>query len=414
MYVYKITNAANGMSYIGATLQPLERRLGDHFSRARNNRSSLLHVAIREFGEDNFSVKILCYARNSEELMMLEMKAIREHGTLTPAGYNMTTGGKGTMDRRQLESTKLLISKKATGRVVTDEVKAKLSAALKGKPQPWNSGPTGLPAWNRGKPSSDEARRKMALAKREFLDKHPTPIEMYGVVYKSIADAVRQSGFSRMQVKYRLRTGRARYLYEQKHTGTTPTNAKAVELNGVTYKTISDAARSSAKWHQALFGDISVPVAPGTSTRPKRALRKTTMIRKLKQYSVAFLLCAFALGPAATHAQAQTALSSTTLNGSITASTDHFNVTSGSGMAAVVNAGPAIGGIGDPSTLASYVLYLDTEAVIIRGISGNTITVAAARSARASPKPTIPAFVSGLDLRRPSPPSIRKVPAPSC
>ena len=45
-------------------------------------------------------------------------------------------------------------------------------------------------------------------------------------------------------------------------------------------------------------------------------------------------------------------------------------------MAAVVNAGPAIGGIGDPSTLASYVLYLDTEAVIIRGISGNTITVA--------------------------------------
>lgn len=102
------------------------------------------------------------------------------------------------------------------------------------------------------------------------------------------------------------------------------------------------------------------------------------MIRKFKQYSVAFLLCAFALGPAATHALAQTALSATTLSASVDNSTAVIPVTSATGMAAQVNAGPAYGAIGDPSSLASYVLYVDTEAIIIRGINltTNTITVA--------------------------------------
>ena len=94
-------------------------------------------------------------------------------------------------------------------------------------------------------------------------------------------------------------------------------------------------------------------------------------MKKLKYLFGTFLLCAtIALG------QAPTALSSTTLNGSITARQGTLVVTSATGMAAMVNAGPAQGGIGDPSTLASYVLYIDTEAIIIRGISGTTITVA--------------------------------------
>lgn len=245
MYIYKITNHANGMCYIGATTQPLERRMQDHCSRANSDRTSILHKAIREFGKDNFSAEIICYARNSEELIFLEIKAIKEHGTLFPGGYNMTTGGKGTMDRRLLESTKLLISEKARGRLVSEETKAKLSAALKGKPQPWNCGPTGLPAWNKGIPHSKEARSKMSAAQTNRYRHDSRQIEMYGVVYNSIMEAARLTGFSREQVKYRLATGRAKYLYQPKRTGRTPGNAKAVEYNGVTYKTVLEAARSN-------------------------------------------------------------------------------------------------------------------------------------------------------------------------
>lgn len=101
------------------------------------------------------------------------------------------------------------------------------------------------------------------------------------------------------------------------------------------------------------------------------------MIRNLKKYSVAFLLCAFALGPATQPAEAQTTLSSTTLSASVNASTEVIPVTSATGMQAVVNAGPAYGGIGSPSSLANYVLFIDTEAIIIRGINltSNTVTV---------------------------------------
>lgn len=245
MYIYKIVNRVNGKAYIGATIQPLDRRLQDHFSRAKSDRTSILHQAIREFGKDNFSAELLRYARNSEELMFLEIQAIKEHGTLMPEGYNMTTGGKGTMDRRQLESTRLLISQKATGRVVSEETKAKLSAIIKGRPQPWNTGPTGLPAWNKGLQHSTEAREKMSAFQSGRLRHDSRKIEMYGVTYNSIEEAARLTGFSRQQVKYRLATGRAKYLGDQPKTGRLPGNAKAVKFNGKDYASILDAAREN-------------------------------------------------------------------------------------------------------------------------------------------------------------------------
>lgn len=246
VYIYKITNLVNGMCYIGATVQPLERRLQDHFSRAKSSdRTSILHKAIREFGKENFTAEVLRYARNSEELTFLEIQAIKEHGTLAPDGYNMTTGGKGTMDRRQLESTKLLIAQKATGRICSEETKEKLSAALKGKEQPWNKGRKLGPAWNKGIPHTEAAKANMVASHIGKLRPDSRAIEMYGVTYKSIKDAAETTGFSRQQVKYRLATGRAKYLSEPKRTGRLPGNSKAVQFNGKIYDSLLEAAREN-------------------------------------------------------------------------------------------------------------------------------------------------------------------------
>lgn len=245
MYIYKLTNKTNGMGYIGATIQPFEQRLRGHFDASKTKRNTLLAQAIREFGLDNFSSEILRYARNSHELMYLEIQAIKAHGTLAPAGYNMTSGGKGTMDHRLLESTKLLISQKAKGRICSEETKAKLSAALKGKTQPWNKGKRTGPPWNKGIPHTPEAHAKMIASHVGKREHNARRIEMYGTVYESISDAARQTGFSRMQVKYRLATGRAKYLEEKVKTGRVPTNAKPVEFKGKIYGSLLDAAREN-------------------------------------------------------------------------------------------------------------------------------------------------------------------------
>jgi group I intron endonuclease len=224
MFVYKMTNTVNGKSYVGATIRPIKTRLQDHANAARRGRTTLIAQAIREVGIAAFVTQILHTVDSGsyDDLMAMEIEAIREHGTLEPSGYNRTTGGLGTPDCRMLESTKLKIGATSKGRIPSADSRAKMSLARKGKPCWWMKGRrTGQPAWNRGMKHTEEARKKMSESRTGGKNWKARPIEFQGVEYSSISDAVRATGLSKMQISYRLAKGDAACYVEKKEKGKT-------------------------------------------------------------------------------------------------------------------------------------------------------------------------------------------------
>lgn len=104
----------------------------------------------------------------------LELISHPQHARLSQTGRHyseetrrkMSEARKGRPNPRnkrpRSEEEKAQISAKLTGRHLSEETRRKLSAALKGHP-----GYTkGCPAWNKGIPCSDEARRKISAAKK--------------------------------------------------------------------------------------------------------------------------------------------------------------------------------------------------------------------------------------------------------
>lgn len=92
--IYKFTNLVNGKKYIGQS-KCIERRYKDHINRAYNNdnnNNKQLYKAIRKYGLKNFNFSIIeeCLI---EELNDKEIYWIKHENSLTPNGYNITTGG---------------------------------------------------------------------------------------------------------------------------------------------------------------------------------------------------------------------------------------------------------------------------------------------------------------------------------
>lgn len=213
MFIYKITNTKNGMAYVGSTCRPIRQRMSNHWSDARRGKDSLIAQAIRDFGQESFSVEIIGEAKSSDEMIVMEVEAIRNLNTCHPNGYNSSAGaGLWVADRRHLESVREKISEAHKGKKLSEEHRLKLSESLKGRPS-WNAGiKTGKPSWNRGIPATPEHREKLIASHAGKLIHNVRSIEFLGVVYPSIAEAGRATGFSRMQMKYRLATGNARYV----------------------------------------------------------------------------------------------------------------------------------------------------------------------------------------------------------
>ena len=89
MFCYEIKNLINNKSYIGITINFI-KRMKQH---KRNSSNSLIHQAIVEYGEDNFSYTILAENLTLEEAEEMEIKLIKEKNTLAPNGYNLAKGG---------------------------------------------------------------------------------------------------------------------------------------------------------------------------------------------------------------------------------------------------------------------------------------------------------------------------------
>jgi len=96
MIIYKITNLVNEKIYIGRTISTLAKRKHDHLLEASrpyyDGFNTPIHMAIREFGEDNFKWEIIDTVLFQESLILLEKKYIETLNCKIPNGYNVRGG----------------------------------------------------------------------------------------------------------------------------------------------------------------------------------------------------------------------------------------------------------------------------------------------------------------------------------
>ena len=130
MVIYKITNKFNGKSYIGQTVQSLERRWRSHCWPSRTNGCHALRSAINKYGSENFIVEEITKCKSVEEMNYREIFYIKLFDTMTPNGYNLRTGGDNS---RFSEESKLKLAKSCMGRNIPIQTRIAASNANKGE-----------------------------------------------------------------------------------------------------------------------------------------------------------------------------------------------------------------------------------------------------------------------------------------
>ncbi len=179
--IYLITNKVNGKKYIGQTINDIQERWSSHV-RDSKRFSYPICQAIKKYGSDNFVIVELDRADTIEKLNELESFYIQRYGTQKPGGYNLDPGG-GNFPRHPETRTKISLAKRGkattTGRPCSEETKAKISKANKGRPSPrkgakWSeetrikviAALKGRTYPKRTKPVSPETRAKLSVARK--------------------------------------------------------------------------------------------------------------------------------------------------------------------------------------------------------------------------------------------------------
>ncbi|MGL5713880.1 MAG: GIY-YIG nuclease family protein [Paraclostridium sp.] len=80
MKIYKITNMINGNIYIGATKLELEERIRMHFNHARTIKKQKIHIAMNEYGFNNFKIELLEEVKNGKIAENFYIKKFLEQG----------------------------------------------------------------------------------------------------------------------------------------------------------------------------------------------------------------------------------------------------------------------------------------------------------------------------------------------
>lgn len=133
--VYCVTNVANGKKYIGKTIGLFEDRRKVHIESAMSGSEacSAFYRAIRKHGVDLFYWEILFESELSNALILMERIEIHEQNTLAPLGYNLIVGGTPDFGGRSAEEVRMKVSKALKGKPKTKEHCENVSKALTGK-----------------------------------------------------------------------------------------------------------------------------------------------------------------------------------------------------------------------------------------------------------------------------------------
>jgi len=154
MLCYQVTNVITGKVYIGLTTMTLAERWAIHVAKFRHGGGFALHAAMRKHGIENFVIEEIAapIIKDRAELAELERTLIAQAGSMAPHGYNLTAGGDGVSG---CDEVRKKIGAARRGKLMTDEQKARMSAAAKTrKPRVW----------------TDEARANMSAAQKARTD----------------------------------------------------------------------------------------------------------------------------------------------------------------------------------------------------------------------------------------------------
>ena len=114
-YIYRIWHKKSGKSYIGMSRhKPFGKkcRIKRHLS-LHEKGCSAMNAAIKKYGRSAFDYEILHKDVPEETLSCLEKACIKSYNTLSPNGYNLTTGGEdGKLSEESIEKIRNKVSGK--------------------------------------------------------------------------------------------------------------------------------------------------------------------------------------------------------------------------------------------------------------------------------------------------------------
>lgn len=177
MYIYTITHRESGKCYVGQTRADLQTRWRKHFAPKAGHRSAI-KCALLKYGREAFDFAAIDIAETQEQLNHKESFWIRQLNSLSPNGYNLTSGGESP------ESS--------------PETLEKLSASLKKRfaEKPWgNEGRAkGWAVMRAGFKHTAESKQKIADSKKRAV------IRSDGEVFDSIEAAAASVGRNKVSL----------------------------------------------------------------------------------------------------------------------------------------------------------------------------------------------------------------------
>lgn len=160
--IYKVTCETNGKIYIGQTTKSLYMRKQQHKYRAfKGDRRSAFQVAILDEGFDNFKWEILIAVESQDELDRWEKYYIEKYKSNNPKyGYNLNSGGVGNKGFKHSEESRRKMSEKRIG--------VKSPCGMLGKHHT-NKTRLKISAKNKGRVLSEKTRQKISIAAKNRL-----------------------------------------------------------------------------------------------------------------------------------------------------------------------------------------------------------------------------------------------------
>lgn len=190
-------NMVNGKVYIGQTVRSLGERKRQHFHDGLTlKKNYYFYNALRKYGKDNFSWRVLCECSSIDELNQKEIEFIAEHRSAERNfGYNIKSGGFGG---HLPEETKEKIRIANTGYKHSDDAKKKMSVAKSGDGNP-NFGKRRpddvkekISQSNMGKKMHHDAVEKMRQKKIGFVVSEETKLKIRkSMIGRSVSEGAR-------------------------------------------------------------------------------------------------------------------------------------------------------------------------------------------------------------------------------
>ena len=130
----------SGKCYIGQTIKTVQARYTEHckpYSKCR-----AVSNAIKKYGIDEVRVELITTEHTQEDADRTEKELISFFKTLSPCGYNLTSGGSiYSNDTVQSAETRRKRAQSITGRVLSEKSRKQIAQSLTGKRFPHRSYP---------------------------------------------------------------------------------------------------------------------------------------------------------------------------------------------------------------------------------------------------------------------------------